>query len=123
MNIPLLLKVKAAILAEPRKFDMNWWFINNEESPCGTTACIAGWAVAIHGRFKSLKQGYALESHPCRLAERLLKLDESISRNLFHVEDWPSEFSYRYDRCKTPRGRAKVAADRIDRFIETEGRV
>lgn len=43
MNTELLLKVKAAILAEPESFDMCAYFRREEdESECGTTACIAG---------------------------------------------------------------------------------
>lgn len=48
MNTELLQRVKAAILAEPESFDMALYFDESENSPCGTVACIAGHALAIH---------------------------------------------------------------------------
>src|SRR5438105_274495 len=48
MNKDLLLKVKEAILAEPIRFNMGSWVsITDVWAPCGTTACIAGFAVVF----------------------------------------------------------------------------
>lgn len=123
MNIPLLLKVKAAILAEPAKFDMDEWVARDPSSPCGTTCCIAGHAVAIQQKFESLKELLAFPYSVWSMAQDSTELDYQQTKVLFFHDSWPSEFANRYRNCKTPRGRAKVAADRIDRFIESEGRV
>lgn len=56
MNTELLLKVKSAILAEPRKFTMSQWAGKDEDSPCGTSACIAGHAVAIERGVSKLNE-------------------------------------------------------------------
>ena len=57
MNKEMLLKVKAAILAEPSRFAMNEWVVlphrDAEDEPitqeeftdCGTVCCIAGHVV------------------------------------------------------------------------------
>lgn len=121
MNTELLLKVKAAILAEPLKFDMCWWFLESDDSPCGTAACIAGHAVAIDQKFKTLKRGLKMNDEVESLAKNALMLTEVQSFRLFGVGYWPPEFEQKYFVANTPQEMAKVAADRIDHFIATDG--
>lgn len=139
MNTKLLLKVRGAILAEPEKFRMEWWFQEEPKSPCGTSACIAGHVLAISRNWKTLKRGvkfYKQSEHPDydkeneitdeirSIAVRELGLsdyDHNID-NLFVSTVWPYEFRDRYHNARTAKQRAKVAADRIDHFIATEGR-
>lgn len=74
-NVELLTKVRDLAVHEPAKFDMNTWvtikreLINFPEDTskikveCGTTACIAGWAVQLAGdkllvdRYSSIRDG------------------------------------------------------------------
>jgi hypothetical protein len=59
-NIELLTQVRDLIKAQPEKLDMSTWATVNSDSvdlgngttakvSCGTTACIAGWAVQLAG--------------------------------------------------------------------------
>lgn len=74
LRVPMLCtKILEAIESEPKRFDMDWWrtasddgrcnvyaeeILNGKTPACGTTMCLAGWA--IH-QVNSLN-GYRLES-------------------------------------------------------------
>lgn len=45
-NIPLLRKTLEHITAHPEEWDQETWAT---QTPCGTTACLAGWAVTFAG--------------------------------------------------------------------------
>lgn len=135
MNVELLLKIKAAVLEEPLRLNMNRWVINPAAQayyqnggvpPCNTVACLAGWAVALtkNLRGKALfdfhnELGTNIESE----ASELLNLSDSSRQALFYVQNWPYEFADRLTHARggTPEY-ARITADRIDHFIATEGR-
>jgi len=121
MNIPLLRKVQAAILDEPLKFNMRMWFIRDDDSPCGTTACIAGHAIAISNHFGSLGDGLRLDIDEHKTAARKLGLKISAAAKLFYVGDWPKHIRAKYRRCRLPKSRARIAVERIEHFIKTKG--
>lgn len=122
MNKPLLRKVKAAILAEPKKFKMDAWFEPDKESPCGTSACIAGHAIAIANKAKTINEAQEIASegeYSCgKQARDLLKIGFESSEALFYEDQWPKQFriSHRYSSREEL---AKAAADRIDHFMAT----
>lgn len=119
MNTELLLKVRDAILAEPLKFDMTSWFDLDEESPCGTVACIAGHAIAISHKWKKLKTGLRYTLYPPDEAQVLLDISDTQRYNLFVYREWPNQFVVRFLASTTPLQRAKVAAARINYMIKT----
>lgn len=122
MNIPLLKKVQKAILAEPKKFDMREWFYEDDRSPCGTTACIGGHAVALATGAVSLKIAHqTLKSTEIR-PRIVLDLEFSEADRLFYKATWPETFRVKYNMARSANGRAMVAAKRISHFIKTEGR-
>src|ERR1700726_2874983 len=51
LNVALAMKVKKHILAEPKRLNMSFWMGNVtgdiDAPPCGTQACIAGWACLL----------------------------------------------------------------------------
>ena len=71
-NIDLLKRIRDKVVADPDTLDMNDWFLvpvkgldvgtldfGLEEIPCGTTACIAGWATLLSGdRLQVLNEGF-----------------------------------------------------------------
>ncbi len=107
MNIKLLEKIKLAIRAYPNQFDMSNWFDKNE---CGTTACIAGWAVALN---KNLPLNQAEDA--CIACEReamkALGLTFDEGQRLFYLGKWPPQFVYD----------SRNAVARIEHFIQTNG--
>lgn len=121
LNVELLEQVKAHILAEPRRINMDDWQTELDEvdkhlrPACGTIACIAGWAcvLGIGTRVRGNDIEWA--------AEEVLGLDDGGP--LFFVDDWPSEFEVALRReTKGTLGYAEVVAARIDYFIKVESR-
>jgi hypothetical protein len=126
INVELLEQVKQHILMEPRRLDMGLWSHNcdpdnPDNSPCGTTACIGGWAIILAGE----KEG----GWPGGQAARLLGLSKEQASLLFHVSYWPDEYRLRYrdiqeSEVPIPNSRAlkaQIVAERIDFFIKTNG--
>lgn len=126
MNVELLRKVQKHILEEPRRLNMDV-VLNKVDTkikhnpPCGTVGCIAGWTVMLTGN-----EG---EFGRYDLAVQLLDLNGTQRDKLFReprmseeLLGWPATFAKRYMRAKTAKTRAKVTSDRIDHFIQTEGR-
>lgn len=120
MNIPLLRKVQNAILLNPMAFDMIDWRTDSDYSPCGSTACICGWAAVLaDGKRKPA------EISRSRACDGTKDLDIRGTSKLFYASDWPKEFYRAYAearRVKNHEAAALIAAARIDHFIETEGR-
>jgi hypothetical protein len=132
MNIDLLQQIKSRILAEPDAFRMDYW-------SCGTAHCIGGWACVLSGyemqdtdsgiRGARLTNGFGTMT----TAGDLLGLSfedtdgwetPSEAERLFFTENWPQDFEDRYDAAEAVEDRAelaKIAAERIDHFIATNG--
>lgn len=125
LNIELLQKVKKHILEEPKRLAMIHWtlrglpgqFLTSEGwgeigervfPPCGTVGCIAGWTCMLSGMASGTRSS----------AEELLEISRFESDSLFMVEDWPEPIRTQYMHATTPELRAKLAAKRIDLFIE-----
>lgn len=139
MNIKLLKKIRREILRRPKQFNMNYWFRYSpkEISHCGTSACIAGWALTFGQKTtKPIDAAKSLESefgtafifqlgrwnaNITKQAEELLELTELQAQKLFFHTEWPENFKKAYIHGKTSTARAKAAAARIDHFIATEG--
>lgn len=156
INVELLQRVKAHILEEPRRIGMGHWLQragygvvlkDDYESPlpsalhppCGTVACIGGWAHCFQRISEMERRQSGGCSNPaalqCILAfgqpsirgerlpySNLLGLDEDQALRLFHVCHWPDEFRKRMEMLTsgTPEY-AQVVADRIDAFIKANG--
>ena len=140
MNIEMLNRVKQTILDEPRKVNMHVFLerytINmmKEESayipPCGTHACIAGWACILDAMDKrgitieeinwdTIRNNY-MNVHG--KARKILAISWEEQNKLFYLKDWPPEFAKRYDDSETAQERAEATAQRIEHFIATNGK-
>lgn len=128
MNTKLLNRVALAILREPKKFNMREWTRLDTESPCGTTACIAGWAIAINCGYENLKALHeARMSYSWGLTSQkgMAELDLTYGQRdpLFHASNWPEEFRLAYnEQGANSEDRADIAFWRIQHFIATEGK-
>jgi hypothetical protein len=120
MNKELLLKVKEQILREPRQFQMDAFFTARDaDTPnCGTAACIAGWAIAIH-----------LAKQPSRARRELVGdyatyASEILGHNadrLFYLDEWPDHLYERWLKSESTDECAQIAAEAIDDFIAHNG--
>lgn len=128
LNVRLLRRIQKHILEEPRRFFMSGlllrikskaqWMHEKQRSfdmastppSCGTTACIAGWALVLTDNEKT-------RANRLSKAAELLGIHPNNTGPLFLSECWPSPFSLRYANAKTPKQRVKVAVTRIDWLI------
>jgi hypothetical protein len=143
INVKLLRQIKRRILEEPRHFDMAFFAIRPGKiglkgdlmPPCNTVACIAGDAVILSdGPPKRITEDfiYSVEDR----ATELLGLNYSQAQRLFFLSHWPADFADGYidadetaededsledERLEAMKTRARIAADRIDYFIRTNG--
>ena len=53
------------------------------------------------------------------VAQELLGLEYAQSDRLFFVDYWPGKFAY--NKAKTKKAKAEIAAKRIEHFIKTGG--
>lgn len=90
-NVDLMLQVREQITAYPETHDQDSYESNYG---CGTTRCIAGWAIFFHkGVQESIYEGRSEDSHPWRyrdsdgIAAELLGLDDDEADSLFHCMD------------------------------------
>jgi len=137
INYALLRRVRDHILEEPRRLYMGMYIRRKADgdvlstnpwdhgtgktlpyAPCGTAACIAGWAALLSGL--DPKYGWLRAATVAAKALRLGEYSEQFD-SLVAVDRWPEPFQSRYMRAMTAPARAKAAADRIDHFIATKG--
>lgn len=113
LNVRLLRRIERHILEEPKRMSMKFWRITDPDiikiqnlavPPCGTVACVRGWADEISGGF----HGDALG----------LSDDQKVL--LFYTEEWPDHFNQRIYRLKPQTFRyARCVVDRIEHLIRT----
>lgn len=111
MNKELLLQIKERILAEPNLFSMTGYY---KKMDCGTSHCIAGWAVHLTEGDKGLHLG-DFHNRACTA----LGISYGQGHGLFYDDEWPRELSDEYNENTDKKERAQIAARAIDRFIES----
>lgn len=109
MNIQLLRKIQKHISEEPRRYTFHWR-IPSSISPCGTQACIAGWAMVLSGK-RTPESVLKFDWNSWDAAEVLGLSEDEKNRLFIH---WPDKFSANLHDPAT-------AVKRIDFFIETDG--
>jgi hypothetical protein len=130
MNVELLQKVKAHVLEEPRRVFMGAWCLqdvhirlNGLQVPdCNTIACISGWSAQLYNQDRRLSigmPGYVRD----REGEIALDITLEQAGRLFYLVEWPDDLYFKIkDTILQSTEYAQVVAERIDRFIATEGR-
>jgi hypothetical protein len=139
MNIKLLKRIIRKIRQEPKQFDMDTFFFKRRRGVpnCGTTACIAGWAIALNKRLKPINAARTLDPsfasdgegvltlecprNPEKHGAKALKLELEDAKRLFYTENWPCEFRQDHQNAETPRAKVNVTIERIKHFIKTRG--
>jgi hypothetical protein len=146
MNIELLQRVKQHILDEPRRLNMGTWVSTVRKTvpaftgvygrgeadlpPCGTVACVAGWAVLL-SRFNGKPEEYAAfirerntlspDGLTSSIGQEELGLSPSQMETLFYVGRWPERFRVAHEQAEEAadyQAMAQITADRIDYLIE-----
>jgi hypothetical protein len=86
LNKKLLRDVLKHIKIEPRRFNMNKWVKESKKAPCGTQACIGGWACLLTvGNTPENRKRYANSRYWViqEKARRVLGLSKSEANALF----------------------------------------
>lgn len=134
LNVKLLRLIQKHITEEPRRFfmsgirfqahDKERWrdFAMNcvndlslSMPPCGTAACIAGWALLL----SDCDAGEGLDTAASLLGIPQMESGHRDYDSLFLDSSWPEPFKSKWKNAKTPKTRAKIACARIDHLIET----
>ena len=143
MNTKLLRKIQKHILEEPKRLFMDSFvdrmerYENSNEflratnrdflseiPPCGTTGCIAGWAVLFE-----LPEEQDDDIRRWNLTffqdtgARLLDISDKQAEMLFYTQNWPDGLGQKHDEAKSgSMRRAKITSKRIDLFIKSKGK-
>lgn len=139
LNEPLFEQIKAQLLAAPEHFNMRFWYkwtdedgythgydeileenaysceniIRFDDESCGTTGCIAGYALCI-AKAKGVQTDY-IESK----AAALLGLTYTQGSHLFHRDEWLGYWGDDYNNTQPfSLNRAQLTCDYIDFFIQ-----
>lgn len=109
-NVDAMLEVKNAILNHPGQHDQSSFSSNHTKNPlddCGTTCCVAGWALAVNGM--TLDQVFTADSLVSSISDKaaeLLGLTYAEGQALF------------YDTLDDEDDAEKAALDLLDEYIE-----
>jgi len=125
LNFALLRRIIRKIETNPEAYDQGVWGRSDAIAPCGTAACIAGWAAHLGGA-KTLEQLRRNPKSVQGLSAKLLglhknKYDTDEIDALFDgdpVWTWPKPFSTRYDNASI-EGRAQVAVQYLKHIVAT----
>jgi hypothetical protein len=134
LNIELFKKVRAKIARAPEAYDQSVEVYSTGNSPCGTAACIGGWAdilsapsaserdIRIRGRVNLDRAANALGLGGSSFWGEYLR-DEATERMVLFTGDpadnWPEPFAKQWRRAKTSKAQAKIAVAYLDHIIET----
>lgn len=137
-----LREVQSRIKAEPLQFDMQSWYRErdrfNSDSGlcditipnCGTAACIAGWMVCIDRNINP-SQAVMLVGDAGISVRQAFRVEDGSALDwdkLFYDHNWPQPYRQQFYEAENIfendaryAAMAKVACERIDHFIRTDG--
>lgn len=139
LNIGLLKKIREKIITTPVAYDQSVYARREETSPCGTAACIAGWACVLSGAMDTKELRRRERSNPylfetiASTARWHLGLTEDEAEILFtenpagmgrrftedddRIGGWPAPFNEQWREGDKPS--SEIAVDYLDHIIET----
>lgn len=90
VNVELFRKIRDRIAQYPESFDMNNWEAVGEGTGCGTTRCVAGWALFYHHGETPLHEIVPRVSYSVDAAE-VLGIDARTADGLFYCPEAVAE--------------------------------
>lgn len=122
MNIELMEKVRDTIArTDPKHFDMTSWvdqigdkWLEDDGThiaECGTSMCIAGWAIHLDNDEPLIRYMHSMSKlshgliHENVMAIRdraadLLDINSIDAGALFHIDEWPDDYRFRYEEAE-----------------------
>ena len=129
MNVALLRRVRAHIIAHPERFcAAHWAWVRNGRdvrqhgaAPEGFRGCIAAHVLLLSGRYDEtglVRQHLHFDNGTLSAAARdVLDLTPDQYRELFYPSQWPDPFRADYYTTKTAEAEATVCADFLADFL------
>lgn len=140
LNIELFKAVRDKIATTPEAYDQSVFARPSDSAPCGTAACIAGWACVLSGAMDSEELKRRERAHGAEFesiettAQAALGIDDDDAEVLFtenpagqrydwHEDDerdggWPDPFASQWD-YGTRSDRPRIAVAYLDHIIAT----
>lgn len=134
LNIELFRAVRDKIITVPEAYDQGHQAYNDNRSPCGTVACIGGWADILSAPNESARR-HRMNGHvDLDRAANTLGLsgtefwteyaeDTRTERAVLFTGDpdehWPEPFAAQFLEADTPSQIAQVAVAYLDHIIAT----
>lgn len=127
LNFKLIRKIIKKIETTPEAYDQSVWGKKEPSAPCGTAACIAGWA-CYFGEKKTLKQLWRDPESAATIGAKLIGLDKGDywtdnpdEYGMFNgfADSWPEPFSSRFHNARGPKGQAKAAVAYLKHVLRT----
>lgn len=128
LNIELLQKVRDKIATTPEAYNQGTYGCQSSLAPCGTAACIAGWACLLSGRMDTTALYHFSDTEPAVIhdeAAEALGLDADDAEVLFTGEPqnadsdgWPAPFCYEW-AVATRKEQSVIAVAYLDWIIKT----
>lgn len=114
LNKPLIRKIRKHILEEPRRYNQGKWFqglLSKRISPCGTQACIGGWAE------------YFLGVSVSSLAKSMGLSKQAFQNLCGYGDEWPKPYREQFKKARGYAARANVAGRLLNAVIRTDGKI
>ena len=133
LNKKLFRKIRDKIARDGAKgaYDQGTFGRNSDQAPCGTAACIAGWACLMTGEL-TLRGLIRIGDNGdtdriVKRAKRVLGLTIKEADHLFtgspgddgFGDAWPEPYKSQWERVGSPKARANVAIRYLNHIIET----
>lgn len=127
LNFRLLRRIITKLESTPEAYNQGKWGERNSEAPCGTAACIAGWAAFLDGKLthqqlrRNPKSAQRKGAKSLGLKISLYQTDEVYTLFTGDPSDtWPEPFSTRWINASGNRKReAKVAVAYLKHILAT----
>lgn len=121
LNFALFRKVIKKLEIAPEAYEQTTYGERDSDAPCGTAACIAGWATVLSGNaaHTNIRR---LHRKAQDIATKELGINYEESRTLFGAEPygiWPEPFDLRWARALTRKSQARVAISYLKRILKT----
>lgn len=128
LNFRLLRRIIVKLESNPEAYNQQTWGQSNRLAPCGTAACIAGWASLLDGKFTHQQLRRNPKSAKGKAAKSLgLNVDlggyGDEVYTLFNGDPsgvWPQPFSTRWLNANgNPKREARVAVAYLKHIVAT----
>lgn len=97
INTDLLLEIREQITSHPETHDQNQW---GRRTACGTTHCIAGWAIVLSGATFDWTSVYNTAGTSVTVNDGAYRIEEYAACEMGLSEDEADDLFFEYDNAE-----------------------